>query len=700
MPQPHTSSAKALNVPQALAQAVELHRQGRLADAERLYAEVLAVRPDQFDALHNLSVIKLARGQPGEALQLIAVAMRSKAPSPQVLFNQGLALNALNRPLEALESFNHAIKLKSKFPEAHNNRGVLLAALGRDDEALESYRKALAIAPSYVDALSNRGACLTRLKRYDEAIASYDRAIALKPDYADAFYNRGVALEALRRFDEAVSSYDRAIAMRPDLAEAFCSRGSALRQLNRFEGALASFERALSLKQNYVEGFYNRGIALEDFKRFDEALASYDRAIALRPTLAEAHSNRAGVLRQLKRFDEALESCDRALALLPNLAQTLSTRGSVLHGLKRYHEALASYDRALAAWPDNAEIYYNRAISLTTLKRLDEASENYGRAIALRPDYAIAQLNDALVKLLTGDFDRGWEKYEWRLKMESVASTRRDFPHPLWLGDDAIRDKTILVHSEQGFGDAIQFSRYVPLVCERATRVIFEVGRPLRKLMADFVPAAQVISRGDPLPDFDVQIPILSLPLAFKTRLDTIPSRAAYLQAPAPGAKNWDARLGPRTRPRIGLAWTGNAENTRDKERSISLRALAPLLDIDATFVSLQKDVRAEDAAALKDYRGILHFGDELEDFCDTAALIAQLDLVVSVDTSVAHLAGTMGKPVWIMVTFIPDWRWLLDRDDSPWYPTARLFRQTTVDDWDGVIARVHDSLRGFNPKA
>jgi tetratricopeptide (TPR) repeat protein len=702
MPQPHTSSATTLNVPQVLAQAVELHQQGRLADAERLYTAILAVRPDQFDALHYLGVIKLAQGQPGEALQLIATAMRAKAPSPQILFNQGLALNALNRPLEALESFDHAIKLKTKFPEAHNNRGVLLAALGRDGEALESYRKALAITPNYIDALSNRGACLTKLKRFDEALASYDRAIVLKPDYVDAFYNRGVALEALQRFGDALASYDRALALRPDFAEALCSRGSALCQLKQFDQALASFDRALTLKPDHAEALYNRGIALEHFERFDEALASYDRALMLLPNLAAAHSNRAGVLRHLKRFGEALESCDRALALQPNLAQALSTRGSVLNGLKRYDEALASYDRALAVWPDNAEIYFNRAHTLTTLKRFDDASANYDRAIALRPDYANAHLNDALVKLLTGDFARGWEKYEWRLSMESVISSRRHFPQPLWLGEEIIRDKTILIHSEQGFGDAIQFCRFVPLVSERAARVIFEVGRPLRRLMADFLadfaPTAQVIARGDPLPDFDVQVPILSLPLAFRTRLETIPAATPYLHAPPPGAKNWDARIGPRTRPRIGLAWSGNAENTRDRERSISLRQLFPLLDVEATFVSLQKDVRADDAATLKERGDILQSGDELEDFSDTAALISQLDLVISVDTSVAHLAGALGKPAWIMVTYIPDWRWLLDRDDSPWYPTARLFRQANVDDWEGVIARVHDALRGFNP--
>jgi hypothetical protein len=239
----------------------------------------------------------------------------------------------------------------------------------------------------------------------------------------------------------------------------------------------------------------------------------------------------------------------------------------------------------------------------------------------------------------------------------------------------------------------------MPLVAERATRVIFEVGRPLQRLMANCLPTAQVICRGDPLPDFDVQVPILSLPLAFKTRLETIPSGAPpYLQPPSPSVKNWNTRLGPRTRPRIGLAWSGNAENTRDGERSIGLRGLLPLLDIEATFVSLQKDVRADDAVSLKERGDILHFGDELEDFSETAELISQLDLVISVDTGVAHLAGALGKPVWIMVTYIPDWRWLLDRDDSPWYPTARLFRQANVDDWEGVIARVHDALRGFNP--
>ena len=587
-PLPNT---KLVNVPQTYVQALNLHQQGRLAEAEQLYAAILSARPDHFDALHMLGVLKLANGRLGEALQLLANAMRARAPSPQILVNYGLVLNALNRHQEALENFDRAIKLKSKFAEAHNNRGCALTALGR----------------------------------YEEALASCERAVVLRPDYAEACFNRGIALERL--------------------------------------------------------------------KRFEEALANYDRALTLRPNFAEALSNRGGVLRELKRFDEALASCDRALALQPNLAKALATRGNALSGLKRFDEALMSYDRALMAQPDDAETHYNRGHTLTSLKRINEAQSSYDRAVSLRPDYAEAHWNEALVRLLAGDFSGGWAKYEWRWKQGKSSSSQRNFLKPLWLGEDTIRDKTILLHSEQGLGDAIQFCRYVPLVAARGAGVIFEVERPLWKLMSDFVGSAQVICRGDPLPEFDLHCPLLSLPLAFGTRLETIPADVPYVQAPSQTSASWDNRLGPKDRPRIGIAWSGSALNTRDRERSISLRDLLSLLEIEATFVSLQKDVRSTDTALLNERRDILDFGDELRDFSDTAALISELDLVISVDTSVVHLAGAMGKPVWTLVTHIPDWRWLLDRDDTPWYPTMRLFRQPCVDDWQSVIVRVREAL-------
>lgn len=548
------------DVQRILAQASALRRQGQIADAERLYASVLEIAPDNADALHSMGILKLTRGEPGEALRLIGAAMASRAPTPRMLFDLGLAFNALNQHQKALDSLDLAIQLQPDFFEAHGNRGAMLAALGRHDEAIDSYRKAIAIRPDFADAYSNLGSALTQLQRHDEALASLDRALALRADYPDALYNRGNALKPLQRYKEA--------------------------------------------------------------------LANYDRAIALQPNHADAHNNRGQVLRELERYDEAL----------------------------------ASYDRALA----------------------------------LRPQHVMAHCNAAALRLLTGDFERGWAHYEWRWLKKSVISTQRNFSQPAWNGRDPIAGKTILIHSEQGLGDSIQFCRFVPLVAARGAQVIFEVQKPLQALMASLGGAAQVVPEGGPLPAFNFHCPLVSLPLALGTRLETIPSTAGYLSAPAQHVTTWQSRLEGKPHPRVGLVWSGNPGHERDRERSIGLRTVVSLLDgvgADVTFVSLQKDVRAEDAALLKERVDILDYGNALEDFSDTAALISQLDLVISVDTSVAHLAGALGKPMWILLTYFPDWRWLLGRDDSPWYPTARLFRQDKSRTWDGVIARVRQAL-------
>jgi tetratricopeptide (TPR) repeat protein len=657
--QPLQANAAPQDVAQALTQALELHQQGRLAEAERLYSAILAARPDHADALHFLGLIKFASGQFNEALQLIARAMRSGTPSPQVLLNHGLVLNALDRRAEAIESFDQAIKLNPNISEAHNNRAVVLATLGRNEEALQSYDKALAIRPDDAGTLYNRGNLLKDIGRFDEALVSYDRALALRPDYAEALCNRGVVLYALKRLHDALASYDRALVLRQDIAEAYSNRGNVLR----------------------------------DFKQFEEALANYDRALALRPDYAEAFSNRGIALHELKRHDDALASFDRALALRPDYAVALCNRGATLHALRRYGEALASYDRALALQPDYAEALSNRGATLSELRKFDEALANYDRALALQPELPEVHWNQATLRLLTGDFERGWAEYEWRWKRDSMARAMRNFAQPCWRGGDEISGKTILLHSEQGFGDTIQFCRYAPLVAARGARVILEVERPLQRLMTTLAGGPQVVSKAGLLPEFDLQCPLLSLPLAFGTRLEIIPAATPYLTAPLQDSADWEKRLGEKSPPRIGLVWSGSATHQRDAERSIALRALLPLLDIDATFVSVQKDVRPADAAVLRERSDILHVGDALGDFANTAALISQLDLVISVDTSVVHLAGALGHPVWIMLPYIADWRWLLDQDSTPWYPTARLFRQDDTRMWDAVIVRVREAL-------
>jgi tetratricopeptide (TPR) repeat protein len=346
--------------------------------------------------------------------------------------------------------------------------------------------------------------------------------------------------------------------------------------------------------------------------------------------------------------------------------------------------------------PDDAGTLVNRGVTLHDLKRFDEALASYDRAIALRPDDADAHFFRSLSSLVTGDLERGWIEYEWRRKTSAARITSREFSQPLWLGEDDIAGKTVLLHSEQGFGDTIQFCRYARLVAARGAQVVLEVEAPLQELLTGLAGTARVIAKGSPLPDFDFQCPLPSLPLAFKTKLETIPWSPSYLRAPERALLNWDIRLGTKRRPRIGLAWAGNPKHLRDRERSIGLCHLVPLLDLDATFVSLQKEVRAADAEVLEKNANIVHFGEALQDFSDTAALISHLDLVISVDTSIAHLAGALGKPVWVLLTHVPDWRWLLDRDDSPWYPAVRLFRQSDTSEWDSVIASVRDALLKF----
>jgi tetratricopeptide (TPR) repeat protein len=516
-----------------------------------------------------------------------------------------------------------------------------------------------------------------------------------EPSDVTARLAEALALHQAGRLAAAETIYNRILAHAPDHADALHWRGVIAHQRGDHAAAVRHIDLALKGNPDNVLALNNRGNALQALQRFDEALASYERALVLRPDFADAHCNRGNALQALLRFDEALASFARALALRPGYAEAHYNRGNALHALQRFEEALASFDRALALRPDYAEAHANRGIALHDLKRFDEALASYQRALALRPDYAEAHYSAALCCLLTGDLERGWDQHEWRWQTAQFEHGRRNFSQPQWDGSAAIAGKTVLLHAEQGFGDTIQFCRYLPLVVERGARVVLEVQRPLQDLMSHSFGAAQVLSRGETLPDFDVHCSLLSLPRAFATRLETISSATPYLRVSPQAVTAWSARLPPRTRPRIGIAWAGRPTHKNDHNRSIALDALLSLLDgVDATWISLQRDVRAADAALLQNRDDIFHYGEELKTFADTAALVANLDLVISVDTSVAHLAGALAKPVWVLLPFIPDWRWLLDRDASLWYPTARLFRQDGERAWNGVLARVRAALR------
>ena len=599
----------------------------------------------------------------------------------------------LKRPAEALASYDKAIALKPDVAAAHNNRGNALRDLKRPAEALASYDKAIALKPDYAEAHNNRGNALMDLKRPAEALASYDRAIALKPDYAEAHNNRGNALRDLKRLAEALASYDKAIALKPDYAEAHNNRGAALMDLKRPEEALASYDKAIALMPDDAVAHNNRGAALRELQRPAEAIASYDKAIALKPDYADAHYNRGNALMDLKRLVEALTSYDKAIALKPEFAGAHSNRGNALRDLQRPAEALASYDKAIALKPDFAEAYSNRGNALKDLKRPAEALASYDKAIALKPDFADAHWNQSLCLLLMGHFEQGLRQYEWRKKLNEPMAVR-SCPRPVWLGDENIAGKTLFIYWEQGFGDTIQFSRYAKLVEARGAKVIMSVQQPLCGLLKQISPTIQILKPNEEPTEFDYHCPLLSLPLALGTTLETIPAEQQYIKSDEELRSVWSARLPPKTKPRIGVVWSGSATNKRDHYRSMELQQFLAIFSPDAEWICLQKDIREKDFALLRQFGRIAFFGDDLRDFSDTAALLDLMDLVITIDTSVAHLAGAMGKPVWILLPYNPDWRWLLDRNDSPWYPSARLFRQQQIGNWATVTDQVKNELR------
>lgn len=686
------------SVPALLQQALALSQQRRLPEAEQVLRRALALAPDSFDALHHLGILRFQAGDKDDALGFLTLACERDPRNALAQYNRGIVLEALARQDDALDCYDRAIALDPGFVAALFNRGQVHRKSGRNREALADFERALALKPDFAEAHNNRGNTLQDLGRHQEALASFDEAIRRKPDFALAHLNRGVTLRALGRAQEALAIFDRAVALMPGIAEAHANRGIVLRDLNRPHEALENLDRAIALKPDFAEAHSYRGRVLRDLNRHAEALENLDRALALKPGLAEAHLDRGGALRALGRPQEALTAYDRALALMPDLAEAHANRAIVLRDLNRHPEALEHLDRALALKPDSAEAHNNRGNVLRDLNRPAEAIISYEQAIQLKPDFAEAHMNLGIQKLLLGDYAGGWPLYEWRRKTDQFTEWRREFTQPEWTGEQSVAGKTVLLYAEQGLGDAIQFMRYVPRVEALGATVLLEILAPLAALAGTLRARARRIIKGETLPDFDLQCPLMSLPLAFGTRVETLPAEIPYLTADPRKVEEVRARLGARSRTRIGLAWSGYAGHRNDRDRSLALRRLEPLLRLDFEFHSLQRDIRPDDLAALAGFTQLRPHQDEIKDFSDTAALMSELDLVITVDTSVAHLAGALGKPTWLMLSTRPDWRWMTERSDSPWYPTLRLFRQKNTGDWDGMIAEIVAELRSTWP--
>ncbi|THD68178.1 tetratricopeptide repeat protein [Phenylobacterium sp.] len=683
------------------AQGLAHHRAGRLDEARRAYEQVLAADPRHFESLHLLGVYAVQIGRPDAAVELIGQAIAVRADVADAHGNLASAFNSLRRYGEALEASDRAIALNPDFAQAHGNRGEALHQLGRLPEALASYERVVALQPT-APAHYNRATMLRELGRLEAALAGYDLAIALKPDYAEARRSRGIVLCDLRRSEEGLESFGQAIALKPDDADAWLHRGATLRELGHFEDALAALDRAIELRPTYAEAHGNRGNVLCDLWRYQEAVVSYDRATELKPDYFEVFSNKVLPLRELRRMDDALAAADRAVALNPDYAEGLNNRGGALYGARRLDEALATYDRAIALKPDYPSPYNNRGVVLYELRRFDEALASLEHALSLRPDYAEAHHSLAMCRLMLGDFADGWARYEWRWKAEQFRTERRDLGARLWLGAEDLQGRTILLRSEQGLGDTLQFCRYALDVAALGAEVILEVQPGLERLLARLDGVARVITLGEAPPPHEFQTPLMSLPHALGAAPDG--RLARYLDADPQDVAAWASRLAGTAARRVGLCWAGGARpyqmvaNSIDQRRSLSLEAFAPLAGAeDVAFYSLQKGPPAAQLAELqaKGWAGpeITNLTSELADFADTAALVANLDLVITCDTAVAHLVGGLGKPVWILNRHDACWRWLDGRNDSPWYPSAQLFRQPSPGDWASVMEEVRVAL-------
>jgi hypothetical protein len=568
-------------------------------------------------------------------------------------------------------------------------QALKLCQSGRFTEAKVLYEELLKSHPDQPKALTNLGAIEFQAGHFEAGLSLIQRSIQIDANQPYAFYNASNELIKLKRYDEALDYCNRAVALKPDFAEAYNNLGIASENLGHDNEALTNYDKAVALRPNYPEAHNNRGIILHHLKRYNDALTSYDHAISLKPDYAKAHNNRGNVLKDLKHPIEALTCYEQAIKLAPDFAEAYFNQGVLLASIERFNEAILSYDKAITLRPAYADAYCNRGYALQQFNNFEDALHSYNRAIELDDELHLAKWNKAFLLLLMGEYSRGWELYEsrWQVYQKEFF---RNFSQPLWLGAQPIAGKTLLIHAEQGLGDFIQFCRYVPLAEALGANVVLETPASMISLMNSLQGDFDIVEKHKPLPHFDLQCPVMSLPLAFHTTVQTIPANVPYLNADKGKRHIWETRLGRKEQLRVGLVWSGSAAN---KKRSIPLSQLEPLLQLPCEFHALQQEIGEEDALVSNRFKRLHLHHDELADFSDTAALIAEMDLIISIDTASAHLAGALGQPVWILLPFAPDFRWMADREDSPWYPSARLIRQTTMDDWDSVITNVANRL-------
>lgn len=493
----------------------------------------------------------------------------------------------------------------------------------------------------------------------ERAIQGYQKILTISPQHFDAIHLLAVANAQLGQQDSARHLFTKALALRPHHAEAHFNKGTMEKAAGNLAVAVVDFGQALKAAPDHIGALNNRSLTLHELQRYDEALMDSDQLVDLAPEDPTFHNNRGMVLHTMMRLDEALSCFDVAINLKPDYVEALNNRGNLLQDMHRFDDAIADYDNAISIDPDFTETLFNKGMLL----------------------------------LLLGDLENGWKLWEWRWEQARPPSPKRNFEEPLWTGDSDIAGKTILLHSEQGLGDTVQFIRYVGMMADFGARVVVEAPESLHFLFPAIKGIDQIVGKGQPLPAFDLHSPLMSLPLAFRTTIETVPATVPYLGVSPDRTDLWLARLGQPSKPRVALAWRGNPKNSNDRNRSAQLIDILQHLSPAFDWLCLHHDIdeTERDLAESVDHLKMPLDGDTR--LSDAAAICATADAVVTVDTAFAHIAGALGKPVFVMLPFTPDWRWMMGRSDTPWYPTMTLFRQDDGRDWGQVMREVCSEL-------
>jgi tetratricopeptide (TPR) repeat protein len=677
-----------ISTPSALlAEGLKRHAAGNFAAAARCYQQTLQQSPRNPDALLLLGIIARQTLQFKEAIALTKAAIEQRS-APHYFLNLAHAQRGAGNLAEAEKACRKALALAPADAAAHCWLAEILLEIGSYDAARRCCDDAVVLQPNFARAHHGLGNILSRRGDFPAAAASYRRAIALDSHRAEFHFGLGYALHRLGQSRDAHAAFTTALKLRPGFPEAHLNLGNLYYARGLFPAATAHYRSALRIRPGYAKACVNLGNALSRLNRITEAIACYRRALFLKPDSATAFHGLGNALAEEKDWTRARRCLERAVELNPASADAHNSLGNLHYSQRKMQEAALHYRRAIEIDATYARAHVNLGNALLALGRHAHARCMYERGLALDPASPGAVYNLALAHLRNGEFTHGWREYESRWNFDELHLRRRNFRIPLWRGEP-LNGKTILLHAEQGLGDTIQFARFVPLVAARGGRVVLEVQPPLLRLLQSLPGAESVVPRGSELPTFDCHCPLMSLPLALGTMLETIPSPEGYLSAePAP-------QYPAASNLRIGIAWAGNPHHRGDATRSMPLEALAPLASVPGvSLISLQKGAGIEQLAPLRDCLPVHDDASAHADMLETAALVQTLDLVLSVDTSIAHLAGAMAKPVWIMLPWVADWRWMEERADSPWYRSARLFRQSVPGNWASVADQIVAALQ------